>query len=637
MKLLICTQTVDIKDSNLGFFVCWIQEFAKYCEKVTVICLREGTHALPDNVEVIALGTTRTGRAIGLLRVCIARRHTYDSVFVHMNPEYIVVAGILWRLMHKKITLWYVHKSVNLKLRAAVSFAHNVFTASSESFRLRSNKVRVMGHGIDTEFFSPDSNVVRGDWMLSVGRLMPSKRHDLAIRTALREGKELRIAGEGPERERLEALTRELGARVQFLGGIRQLQLRDEYRKAACLIHTSETGSLDKVVLEALACGLKVRTNDPALKPLESEDSRYVRDHHSLQRLIPALLNAMQHILNPMLRILFLFTNSREEVIFRMQAGHDADTALHGMNHLPNAEHLTVPPQSVRALWFVPRLFHYDFVIAQDNLLLGYIVSQCARIFRLKTRWLYIAMTSSTLMRRHAAHPIRLALLKRFWASYTRIICISSEQIEDFMRLGIPRERLVFVPFGVDIQFFKPSCVSSEEDIVVSVGRDAGRDYTTLFKAATCAEHSFVIVASKRNIPSDKPIPVNVSVLYDRPLTEVRELYARARFIVVPSKDITVPDGSDCSGQTVILDALAAGKAVIATNRAWITDYFIPGQDLVVVPPNDPKALVQAVDLLWHDTEKRKRIAASGHAKVVAHYTTKTFAEALRRLMNSLI
>ena len=63
---------------------------------------------------------------------------------------------------------------------------------------------------------------------------------------------------------------------------------------AAHLIHTSETGSLDKVVLEALACELPVRTNDPALKMLESANPAYVREHHSLRRLIPAILDILK-------------------------------------------------------------------------------------------------------------------------------------------------------------------------------------------------------------------------------------------------------------------------------------------------------------------------------------------------------
>ncbi len=298
MKLLICTQTVDDRDSHLGFFVRWIEEFSKYCEKITVICLREGSHSLPNTVKVYEIGKTAGSihKAVRLLSFAWKLRKEYDAVFVHMNPEYAVVAGILWRLLNKRIALWYTHKSVNLKLRIANLFAHVVFTASKESFRLRSSKVRVMGHGIDTGFFTPDTNVVRGNWLLSVGRLMRSKRHDLAIHIAARDGAALRIAGDGPERGSLEALARELHVAVQFLGGLTQAQLRDEYRTAAYFIHTSETGSLDKVVLEALACGLPVRTNDPALKALENASPEYIREHHSLRRLVPAILSMMQTV-----------------------------------------------------------------------------------------------------------------------------------------------------------------------------------------------------------------------------------------------------------------------------------------------------------------------------------------------------
>jgi len=319
MKLLIVTQAIDINDPVLGFFCRWVEEFAratrslgevgKHTEHVEVICLKLGKFNFPKNVRVHSLGKEKLKIENGKLKI-LSRlryawrflsivwrlRHDYDAVFVHMNPEYVILGGPLWRLLGKRVTLWYTHKSVNAKLRLAAFFSDVIFTASKESFRLENKKVRVMGHGIDTDFFCPDPSVARGDWLLSVGRLMPSKRHDLAIQRAVQEGRVLRIAGEGPERAHLEALAHTRGATVQFLGALSQAQLRDEYRTAAYLIHTSETGSLDKVVLEALACGLPVRTNDPALKSLENEGPQYIREHHSLQRLIPAILGIMRSI-----------------------------------------------------------------------------------------------------------------------------------------------------------------------------------------------------------------------------------------------------------------------------------------------------------------------------------------------------
>jgi len=56
MKLLIVTQKVDKNDDILGFFHGWIAEFAKHCEKITVIALGVGEYDLPRNVEVLSLG-----------------------------------------------------------------------------------------------------------------------------------------------------------------------------------------------------------------------------------------------------------------------------------------------------------------------------------------------------------------------------------------------------------------------------------------------------------------------------------------------------------------------------------------------------------------------------------------------------
>ena len=301
MKLLLVTQIVDKDDPILGFMHRWIEEFSKHVESIEVICLKEGKHELPTNVKVYSLGKKQTtiiydsgllkriGYGFRFLYLIWKLQKNYDTVFVHMNPEYVVLAGWWWRITNKKVGLWYTHKSVDLKLRVAELFVDVIFTASKESFRLPSKKLQVMGHGIDTEFFAPDEKVSRGNHLLSVGRLMPTKRHDLAIRVAKDAGVALRIAGAGVERERLTALALELGVQVTFLGGLTQLGLRDEYRIATKLIHRSETGSLDKVVLEATACGCPVDTTDPALKslPLSPE---YVCENHSLQKLIPRIV-----------------------------------------------------------------------------------------------------------------------------------------------------------------------------------------------------------------------------------------------------------------------------------------------------------------------------------------------------------
>lgn len=341
---------------------------------------------------------------------------------------------------------------------------------------------------------------------------------------------------------------------------------------------------------------------------------------------------------------------SRKQTLAKIQSGEGTDTELLGANHIPGIDYLTIGeyqntdlaskilmrlPRAIQALFLLLQLFKYDFVIAQDNHLMGYAVSLCARVFRLKTRWIYISMSSSTLLRRHKAHPIRLFLFRTFWSSFAHIICISNEQIEDLVRLGVPRSRLTFIPYGIDARFFESNDTPQAEELIASIGRDMGRDYPTLFKAAERSAHQFLVFAGHKNVPPGTSFPPNVTVQYDKGNVAVRDLYKRTRLVAVVSKNIDIPDGSDCSGQTVILEALAAGKAVIATRRPWMTDYLVPGEDLVVIPPNDSHALVRAIESLWDDAEKRRRLAESGHRKVVERYTTQVFAEKLLALMHA--
>ena len=185
-RLLIVTQAIDTEDPVLGFFVRWVEEFAKHAEHIEVICLKFGRSDLPKNVRVHSLGkekgVSRVRYVLNFYKYIWRLRHDYDTVFVHMNQEYVVLGGPLWRALGKHIGLWYVHRSVNLKLRVASFFAQDIFTTTPEGFRLATPKLHVVGHGIDTVAFAAPSRPLHERLRLvSIGRITPIKNLDTLI------------------------------------------------------------------------------------------------------------------------------------------------------------------------------------------------------------------------------------------------------------------------------------------------------------------------------------------------------------------------------------------------------------------------------------------------------------------------
>lgn len=290
-KLLIITQVVDTNHPILGFFHGWLAEFAGQCETVQVIALEVGAHTLPSNVTVHSLGKEAGESRLKYLwrfyRTIYMLRHEYDAVFVHMNQVYVILGGLLWRLWGKRIGLWYAHGAVSTSLRVATVLTHIVFTSTPQGFRIRSPKVVVTGQGIDMSRFRfvprTESAVLR---LMIVGRIAESK----GIRTLLEACHRLKESGvpfifnivgaATTETERqYEATLHEyckvagLESAVRWPGPASQAELPGLLAATDIFIHDGATNSLDKVLVEAVACGVPVISSNPSYRYIIGEST----------------------------------------------------------------------------------------------------------------------------------------------------------------------------------------------------------------------------------------------------------------------------------------------------------------------------------------------------------------------------
>jgi len=83
---------------------------------------------------------------------------------------------------------------------------------------------------------------------------------------------EILLERDAPYREALEARAAELGDRVSLLGAVPYLRVADLMRRTKVLVNTSRTGSVDKVVLEAMACGTVPLTCNESFRDLLGPD-----------------------------------------------------------------------------------------------------------------------------------------------------------------------------------------------------------------------------------------------------------------------------------------------------------------------------------------------------------------------------
>jgi glycosyltransferase involved in cell wall biosynthesis len=189
--------------------------------------------------------------------------------------------------------------------------------------------------------------------------------------------------------------------------------------------------------------------------------------------------------------------------------------------------------------------------------------------------------------------------------------------------------RCVFLPFGVDVDFWTPAA-AAPEDYILFVGNDPRRDVDMLIRIARLMpDQRFVALTSLldgRQVPSNLEVVASdwkSQILSD---AEVRNYYQRAAAVVLPIKETWQP-----SGQSVALQAMACGRPVVISEFSgfWEPGAIRDGVEFLIASPNSAEAFVSALSRLRTQPDLAATMGTLARRCVLERYSLTRFATRL--------
>jgi glycosyltransferase involved in cell wall biosynthesis len=213
-----------------------------------------------------------------------------------------------------------------------------------------------------------------------------------------------------------------------------------------------------------------------------------------------------------------------------------------------------------------------------------------------------------------------------------------SEAVTDFLRdaVRIPREKLSTVANGVDTERFERAAPLhrstfglTDGDIVVGclARLEPEKGHSTLLDAfarvrASCRSVSLLLIGDggERSLlmRQAEELGLNGSVRFLGARADVPELLSSCDIVALPSRREGLP--------MAILEAMAAGKPVVATAVGSVPSVVQDGHTGLLVRPNDVEALATALERLINDREQCRRLGNAARELIRAQYS---FSETL--------
>lgn len=197
---------------------------------------------------------------------------------------------------------------------------------------------------------------------------------------------------------------------------------------------------------------------------------------------------------------------------------------------------------------------------------------------------------------------------------------------------GLDPARVHPCRLGIDTAFFAPRPWSEATPLVAGVGDDEARDHPLLVEAVSrLASRRRVRLEIGTTMPGVE-IPADLGEVHRRRMEgAVRAMYGRATVVALALRPTTRGSGS-----TVVLEAAASGRPVVATRTAAMEALVDPSRG-ILVEPEDPDALAAAIGELLDDPDRARAMGEAARAWVVEHHSSAQMAADFRDVVREVV
>ena len=270
-----------------------------------------------------------------------------------------------------------------------------------------------------------------------------------------------------------------------------------------------------------------------------------------------------------------------------------------------------------------------------------------------------------TLMAMPASWLFNVPIVSQFYGAEL-LLRRKNPWIERFLRMAALHSRQVIAissytagqvreiePVPVQIIPYGASCPTRESSpppppgapVILFVGRHVERKgIRFLIEAMTHLRHqdARLCVTGQGNITEELKVQAKASPAADRisfpgrvSAEELDQLYLDCTVFVLPS---IVDSRGDTEGLgTVPLEAYEHLRPVVASRVGGIPDVVKDGLTGLLVPPEDPKALAEAIDQILDDPETAARMAEQGRKLAREHFSWERITDLLLRALTESV